>query len=91
MYLPGQQKVREHGSGALRKWQTKLRKIQIRKKEKKEKKKRNKGQKRSEEKRGKEKEENVICWKIKWNYKRGILTIQLKPFTNIFHDIKFDT
>ena len=20
-------------------------------------------------------EENVICWKIKWNYKRGILTI----------------
>ena len=24
--MPGQQKVREHGSGALRKWQTKLRK-----------------------------------------------------------------
>ena len=56
---PGQQKVREHGSGALRKWQTKLRKwCKLGKKEKeKEKKKKEKRQKGNEETIGKEKEE----------------------------------
>ena len=29
-------------------------------------------------------EENVICWKIEWNYKRGILTISLKPLKKYF-------
>ena len=33
-------------------------------------------------------EENLICWKIEWTYKKnGILTIELESFTNIFHDI----
>ena len=32
-------------------------------------------------------EENVICWKVEWNHKRGILTIELKPFPNIFYGI----
>ena len=58
----GQQKVREHGSGALRKWQTKLRKwCKLRKRKKKGKAKRGKGKWRKERKgkrrgRGKEKE-----------------------------------
>ena len=57
----GQQKVREHGSGALRKWQTKLRKwYKVGKRKKKENKKRKKGRKRSKEKRGKEKEEEEV-------------------------------
>ena len=61
---PGQQKVREHGSGALRKWQTKLRKwCQFGKKNKKTKRKTRKENKwemrrknERKKKRGKEKE-----------------------------------
>ena len=59
-FKPGQQKVREHGSGALRKWQTKLRKWRNLGKEKKEEnKERKKGQMGNEDKdvRWKEKEE----------------------------------
>ena len=56
MYVPGQQKVWEHGNGALRKWQTKLRKwCKLGKKENKKKKKG--GNNGNEEKRGREKEE----------------------------------
>ena len=56
-YAPGQQKVREHGSGALRKWQTKMWKwCKLGKRKKKKHKKHKKGQKGNEEK-WKEKEE----------------------------------
>ena len=44
--VPGQQKVQEHGSGALRKWQIKLRKwCKLKKKKKKKKKERKLGKK----------------------------------------------
>ena len=37
-------------------------------------------------------EENVICCSKNKNIrKRIIVTIELKSFTNIFHDVKFDT
>ena len=54
----GQQKVRERGSDALRKWQTKLRKwCKLGKRKKKEENKEKKGQMGNEEKKWKEKEE----------------------------------